>query len=292
MSTIQTIAKDQKLSCPPWLLPNIHYETTMGSSAYGVANNLSDIDVYGFCIPPKHMVFPHLAGNIIGFGRQHKAFKVWQQHHIDYKEENYDLTIFSIVRFFHLCMDNNPNMVDCLFSPVHCIRHITTIGTLVRDNRHLFLHKGAYHRFKGYAYSQLNKMRTRTPKGERAKTIEKYGFDIKYGYHLVRLLLECQQILSTENLVLDRDKELLKSMRAGEWSMDKIVLFFEKEEKHLDELYRTSNLPHKPDESKIKDLLLQCLEMHYGSVDDCIIREDQYVKALSQIKEIIEKVRM
>lgn len=55
---------------PNFLKSNVHYETMMGSHAYGCEREDSDIDVYGFCVPPKNVIFPHLDGEIIGFGRQ------------------------------------------------------------------------------------------------------------------------------------------------------------------------------------------------------------------------------
>jgi len=38
---------------PNFLETNLHYETIMGSHAYGVNNKFSDEDVYGVCIPPN-----------------------------------------------------------------------------------------------------------------------------------------------------------------------------------------------------------------------------------------------
>lgn len=58
------------------------YEVIMGSEAYAVSSGGSDLDIYAVCIPPKTMVFPHLDGEIQGFGRQKKRFEVFQEHHI------------------------------------------------------------------------------------------------------------------------------------------------------------------------------------------------------------------
>src|SRR5262249_23542940 len=114
------------LIAPPSFVPaNIHYETIMGSEAYGVSSGDSDKDVYGFCIPPKSYLFPHLAGEIEGFGRQKKRFEQYQQHHIEDKESGkvYDLSIYSIAKYFQLCMENNPNMIDSLYTPDFCVLH-------------------------------------------------------------------------------------------------------------------------------------------------------------------------
>ena len=68
MSTVQRLA-DRGLARPPrWLPANVQYETVMGSVAYGVSSDSSDTDVYGWAIPPKVDVFPHLRGEIPGFG--------------------------------------------------------------------------------------------------------------------------------------------------------------------------------------------------------------------------------
>jgi len=164
---LQKLSKKKLIHPPKFLLSNTHYLTIMGSVAYGCSSDTSDNDVYGFCIPTLEQVFPHLAGDIPGFGIQKKRFENWQEHGIIDKEENkeWDFSIFSIVRFFSLCMENNPNMVDALFVPQNCIIHSTAIGNMVRENRHMFLHKGCWPKFKGYAYSSLKKAATKVHKG-------------------------------------------------------------------------------------------------------------------------------
>lgn len=153
--------KQKGLIAPPkWLPQNVHYEVIMGSVAYGVSSDTSDMDVYGFCIPPKEDVFPHLRGEIPGFGRQIQRFEQYQEHHIMDNEarQEYDFSIYSIVKYFHLCMENNPNFVDSLFVPQRCVLFCSSIGQMIRDRRKLFLHKGSYSKFRGYAYQQLSKL--------------------------------------------------------------------------------------------------------------------------------------
>lgn len=70
-------------SPPPWLPSNTAFEALTGSTAYGCAEpGSSDLDVVGFCILPKHVVFPHLAGHIPGFGPKPQGFDQYQEHHI------------------------------------------------------------------------------------------------------------------------------------------------------------------------------------------------------------------
>jgi len=285
---LQKLKKKQLIHPPEWLVTNTHYLVYTGSVAYGVSNDTSDLDMYGFCVPTKEIVFPHLAGEITGFGRKKERFEQWQEHHIVDKDarKEYDFQVFSIVKFFHLCMENNPNMIDTLFVPDNCIMHITALGSMVREKRKMFLHKGAWHRFKGYSYSQMHKMRIKEPEGKRKEMIEKYGYDVKFAYHVVRLLAEVEQILTEGDLDLQKNREQLKSIRRGEWTMHEIEEHFKSKEQQLEEVYNKSELPHSPDEHKIRNLLLDCLEHHFGSLDKLVTRLDKNSSALRQIKDI------
>lgn len=300
MPSIVSQLTDRSFITPPsWLPDNIVFEGVQGSNAYGVAIDTSDFDIIGWCIPPKDMIFPHLAGYINGFGRQKEKFVCYQKHHVydpqavGGKGRQYDLNIYNIVHYFHLCMECNPNMVASLFLPIECILHTTTIGTMVREKRHIFLHKGAWHRFKGYAYSQLVKMETKSPEpgSKRATTVEQHGFDVKFAYHLVRLLLEVEQILTTGDLDLRRDAELLKAIRLGAWTAQQVKDFFAAKEKSLEAIYETSTLPWEPREDEIKQLLLDCLEEHYGSLEGCVITNQTPILVLREIADVINRHR-
>lgn len=166
MSYVADLTRKGFINPPKFVVSNTMYETMMGSVAYGVSNSDSDMDVYGFCIPPKEDVFPHLRGEIMGFGRQIQRFEQYQEHHIKDPgaQKEYDLTIYSIVKYFQLVMENNPNMIDSIFTPRRCVLHSTKVAEMVRDARKSFLHKGAWHKFKGYAYASLNKVKSKQVK--------------------------------------------------------------------------------------------------------------------------------
>jgi predicted nucleotidyltransferase len=282
----------KKLITPPKFLPeSVAYLTIMGSEAYGVSSGDSDKDVYGFCIPPKDDVFPHLRGEILGFGRQINRFEQWQEHHIQDEKTEYDFAVFSIVKYFQLAMENNPNMLDSLYTPQRCVLHTTQIGQMVRDSRTMFLHKGCVPKLKGYAYSQLHKMDIKNPEpgSKRAEDIEKHGYDTKFAYHVVRLLLQCEQILVEHDLDLERHREQLKAIRRGEWTVEQIKDFFQSKEKHLEDLYHSSTLPYKPDEDKIKQLLLSCLEQYYGTLKNAIVIPNQFESLKKDMQELLDK---
>ena len=296
-STIKKLEDKGLIRPPTWLSSNVHYETIMGSISYGVSDDSSDIDIYGFCIPSKEFVFPHLAGEIMGFGRQLKRFEQYQEHHIECpdalagKGRSYDVQIFNIVKYFSLLMENNPNVLDSIFTDQDCVLHITQVGNMVRENRKMFLHKGSWHKFKGYAYSQLHKMGTKDPTGKRKEVRERFGFDIKFAYHVVRLLYEVEMIFTEGDIDLRRHREHLKSIRRGEVTEEEIRSWASEKEKQLEALYtkEPSPIPYKSDEDVIKQLLLSCLEHHYGSLAGCVVIPGIEKKALQEIRSILDK---
>jgi predicted nucleotidyltransferase len=251
-----------------WVLDNIQYLTIMGSHAYGMNHKDSDFDVYGCTIPPKHYLYPSNFGYIYGYDKI-PAFEQFQFSSKDGPPKNHlDVQIYSIVKYVKLCFDNNPNMIDSLFTPDNCVLICTPLFKKIRSNRQLFLHKGAFHKFKGYAFSQMKKIRT-NPEDRQSETrktlIEKYGYDTKFAVHLFRLLDECEQILAGATLNLQRHRQQHKLVREGFYTLEEIEQQFKEKEKELEKLYNSSSLPYdrKLNEKKIRELLVNTLSSFY-----------------------------
>lgn len=127
-------------------------------------------------------------------------------------------------------------------------------------------------------------------KSKRFQDRKKNNTDTKFLYHVVRLLSECEQILIHGDMDLQKNNEELKAIRRGEWSEDKLRKWASDKEADLEKLYHSSTLPWGPDEEQIKKLLLECLEIHYGSLDGCVVQADRAVIALRNIYQEIMKV--
>jgi len=293
-SVVQKLHSLGKIHPPSFVVGGTQYEVATGSTAYGVSGDMSDMDVYGWCIPPKDVVFPHLGGEIPGFGTQIQRFEQWQEHHIETEGGQYDVAVYNVVKYAQLCLENNPNMIDSLFVPQRCVLHATKVGQMFRDARKRFLHRGSWHKFKGYAYSQMKRISTEAQNktGKRKDLIEKYGWDVKFGYHIVRLINEVKQILVTGDLDLEQNKEQLKAIRAGEWSLEQLHTFFNDQERALEEIYNTSKLPWGPKdgvEDDIRSLLLRVLEEHYGSLQGAVNQSGVAENKLRRIRLILEE---
>lgn len=291
---LHNLEKEKLIHPPRWLLDNTQYLTAMGSVAYGVAGDMSDVDCYGWAFPPKAIMFPHLDGFIPGFGTRPQVFECWQQHHVKSNNGNeYDFQVFSIVKYFDLLMGNNPNMLDSLFTPDRCVLHATSVAQMVRDDRHCFLSKASYPKFRGYAYQQLKKIKAKTgsENAKRAANIEAYGYDTKGAYHIVRLALECEEILNKGTLTLDANVPILSAIRAGEWTMERLESWFEMKESHLENAYANSKLRETPDETLIKRLLMNCLEQHYGDLSKAVARQSNGDDLIRELETLVNRYK-
>jgi hypothetical protein len=115
-------------------------------------------------------------------------------------------------------------------------------------------------------------------------------FDLKFAMHLVRLAYEAEQILVHHDLDLRKNSEHLKAIRRGDIKEDEIRAWFSEKEKYLEKLYHESTLRYSPDEDAIKQLLFNCLEHHFGSLDKVIINPDKYENATKEIRKILDGI--
>lgn len=288
---LAALAEKQVISPPKWLLSNCHFLAVTGSKAYGVARaDKSDLDIYGFCIPPRQMIFPHLTGAIPGFGTPAPGFDQFEQAQVRDGDTVYDFRVMSIVKYFHLCMGCNPDVLDSLFVPEDCVLHITPVAERVREKRHLFLNrKDIWHAFKGYAKSQLHKLTSKESKGKRAADVAREGFDRKFAYHAVRLLGEAEQLLTTGTMDLRRSSDMLKAIRAdGGTPLAEIIAWVESKQAELEAAWANSKLPDTRPEAELQQLLYDCLESHFGSLQAVLPRPDRATTTLRLIRQLID----
>jgi predicted nucleotidyltransferase len=108
-------------------------------------------------------------------------------------------------------------------------------------------------------YQNWKKTRNKT----RSALEEKYGYDTKHAYHLVRLIRMCQEVLTTGKVIVKRpDREELLAIRNGAWTYEQLMEFAEREEVELNLLYNSTNvLPKIPNKEKLDQLCIKLVEM-------------------------------
>jgi len=88
--------------------------------------------------------------------------------------------------------------------------------------------------------------RGRNPR--RAELEAKYGYDTKFGSHVVRLLRMAREILTTGDVRVRRpDADELRAIRGGLWSFERLQAWAATEDAALDALTAASPLPRGPD---------------------------------------------
>jgi predicted nucleotidyltransferase len=266
------------------MLNNLCYLTITGSRAYGCEHKDSDYDHIGFCLIPREMVEPLKHGYILGFDSIPK-FEQWN------KEEFYDeqrrktiaVTVYGITNYFKLLYDGNPNIIESLFTSRELVEFSNPIGERLRANRHLFLSKQSFYKTRAYAFSQLRKL-DRVPEGKRFEDWKIHGYDLKFSAHTIRLIDNCEQILNGD-LDLRRNKEMIKSIRNGEFKLEEIREIAKQKELTLEKLVVESKLPEKPPTAKIKNLLIELLQYSYQNLE--IKKPNWEQEAIQEIRKIL-----
>jgi transposase len=98
-------------------------------------------------------------------------------------------------------------------------------------------------------------------------------------------------ILGEQDLDLERHREQLKAIRRGEWMESRLRDWAQAKERDLEALYASSPLPHTPREPEIKQLLLKCLEHHYGDLSTAITIERDADRVLKEVATLTERWR-
>ncbi|HUC82009.1 MAG TPA: nucleotidyltransferase domain-containing protein [Flavisolibacter sp.] len=124
--TIDTIKEDG------WLV----FEAVTGSKAYGLDTPTSDTDIRGVYVVPKSIYYS------LGYPEQ-------------VSNESNDIVYYELRRFMELLSKNNPNIMEMLGVPEHCVLHRHEV--MKRLEAELFLSKLCQKTFANYAFTQIKK---------------------------------------------------------------------------------------------------------------------------------------
>jgi len=97
----------------------------------------------------------------------------------------------------------------------------------------------------------------------RAAMEEESGYDLKHASHLYRLLVMCEEILTSGKVnVYREDKKEILSVRNGEWSFDRLVSWADEKQKRIDKIYSSREyvVAKEPDRKRINDFVISAIE--------------------------------
>jgi predicted nucleotidyltransferase len=205
-------------------------EGVVGSTAYGLATEDSDIDMMGVFLAPTT--------SILGIKKVKESIVT----------TNPDRAYHELGKFIRLAMQANPTILEFLYLPEYTV--LTEEGKLLVENRDAFLSKKVFFAFGGYAYSQAKKLEKRGDSFG-SKTKKRYH---KHARHCFRLLQEGRQLLETGTMDI-RVKNRDEIFKIGELPPDELITRFTEEYKKFKEI--KTILPDEPDYNRINNILLK-----------------------------------
>jgi uncharacterized protein len=235
-------------------------QTEVGSGVHGLAiDGTGDRDEMGVCIEPPAFVIG--LRKFEQFEHRTAAERTGVQ---DARSEpgDLDLVIYSLRKWMGLALQGNPTVITPLFAPDEAIVHITPAGKDLRANADMTVSRQAGHRFIGYLRGQRERMLNGTvdKRVNRPELVEKYGFDVKFAGHMVRLGVQGVELLETGWMTLPMPepwRTWIRDLRQGKHTEQEAIDAAAELEARLEVLTRTADLPEQPDTARANRWLIE-----------------------------------
>ncbi|MFJ2378859.1 DNA polymerase beta superfamily protein [Streptomyces sp. NPDC087769] len=207
------------------------YSCVMGSRAFGLATEGSDTDRRGVFLAPTPL-----------FWRFEKP-----PTHVDGPAP--EQFSWELERFCELALRANPNVLECLHSPL--VEHVDDVGRELLRLRGAFLSRLAHRTFVRYASGQRKKLEA---------DVRQYGAPRwKHAMHLLRLLGTGRDLLRTGELTIEvgAARDDLLAVKRGEVPWEEVERRMNRLMEESEETARNSPLPQEPDRARIEDFLIR-----------------------------------
>jgi predicted nucleotidyltransferase len=213
------------------LYDRVIYRCVIGSRAYGLEGEDSDTDRRGVYLPPADLHW--------------SLYGVPEQLENPQTEETY----WEIQKFLTMALKANPNVLECLYSPI--VEHATPLAQEMLAMRQSFLSTMVYQTYNGYVMSQFKKLQ--------ADLRNKGQVKWKHVMHLIRILISGVTVLREGHVPVrvQEHRERLLAIKCGEVAFEEVEAWRLALHREFDEAARTTRLPERPDYATANALLLQ-----------------------------------
>ena len=234
---------------------HVIYKVRMGSHAFGLADDGSDVDERGVFLTPAewHWSLQPLPEQV--------EFKVSADGQVVHKDEpgtGTDVCWWELEKFLKLAIKANPNILEILHVPDPHMLHCDAWGRRLRNLRDAFLSRYLFQTYSGYVLSQFRKMQKRHERGEPHRT--------KHAMHLIRLLHSGIAALRGEGILVDvgEHRAELLSIKRGDHSFDEVHALALELNRHFQEAYAETELPERPDVQRVDEFLIEARRHRAG----------------------------
>jgi len=213
------------------LYDRVIYRCVIGSRAYGLEHEASDVDRRGVYLPPAELHW-----SLYGVPEQ-------LEHH-ETQEAYWELQ-----KFLVLALKANPNVLECLYTPL--VEHASDLAREMLGMRERFLSKLVYQTYNGYVMSQFKKLQADIRNRGEVKW--------KHVMHLIRLLLAGISVLR-EGVVpvrVDEHRDKLLAIKAGQIPFEEVEAWRLELHVGFDRAYAETALPDRPDYESANALLIK-----------------------------------
>jgi predicted nucleotidyltransferase len=212
------------------LFDQVMYRCIVGSRAFGLDDANSDTDRRGIYLPTAAMHW--------------SLYGVPEQIENNETQECY----WELQKFLTLALKANPNVLECLYSPL--VETITPIAQELLDLREIFLSKLIYQTYNGYVLSQFKKMEQDLRNVGQVRP--------KHAMHLIRLLLSGITILR-EGFVptrVENYRDQLLAIKYQQTSGEAVNEWRLQLHAEFDHAFAQSHLPQRPDYERANAFLI------------------------------------
>ncbi len=213
------------------LYRHVIYRCVVGSRAYGLDDDESDTDRRGVYLPPAEMHW--------------SLYGVPEQLENPATEEVY----WEAQKFVVLALKANPNVLECLYTPL--VEHATLLARELLDLRQRLLSKLVYQTYNGYVMSQFKKLQ--------ADLRNKGEVKWKHVMHLLRLLIAGVTVLEEGHVPVHvgAHRERLLTVKRGEVPFEQCEAWRLELHARFDAAVERTALPDRPDYAAANDWLVR-----------------------------------
>ncbi len=205
----------------------------VGSTAYGLAREGSDVDRLGVFVAPTLAV----------------AGLRWNRSHETRTTTGPDVTLHEVGKFVRLALKCNPSILELLWLPSYETCNPLYGGGLVSIRSAFLSEHGVRSAYGGYARQQAARLATR---GDGTFSADTRNRTAKHARHLLRLLVQGQQLLTTGELEI-RVTDPGRYFAFDHMSTDEMLAIYRAEDKRF--AATKSVLPDRPDEARVGEYL-------------------------------------
>lgn len=229
-----------------------------GSHQHGasIPGTVSDVDIFGIYIEEPVQ--------ILGVSSETHFTGGTQDQYVRNQPGDEDYKFYTLQRWAGLACKGNPTVLGFLYAPCEVPSVWQEILLANSDVFHASSHGKA---FLGYAQGQIARLKGTSGKGKHGQRPEleaRLGYDTKAAMHLMRLMFEAKEYVSTGYITYPSpERELLLSIRQGEWSFDKLISNYHHAEAEVLQAMKESRLPEKVDRNSVSTLITQCYIQHW-----------------------------